>query len=337
MRWFSKLKTIFCEKKDRLALFLARKNLEQQRLSRKTVENKIKEEKKRLSDENKEIQGKLNKEKEELKEERHKIEKIKCKLSRPEKLESLSQLASGVSHELNQPLASSRLWVSLLREMLSKEINEKDKEKMNEMLKSVEDDISSMDKIIRKLSYFAQQSKLKPTQINLNELIHRLLDMLGKKLKSEHITIKKELAPDLPKNFCDINQIEEVLINLISNSRDALAKKNGGTLTFKTKVHGSEEVILEVSDTGCGMSEDVQDRIFDPFYTTKGVGKGTGLGLSVIYGIMKQHNGKIEVKSEAGKGTICILTFPVAYQDLTMRNKLKGFIKLFFKKFKKAA
>jgi signal transduction histidine kinase len=160
--------------------------------------------------------------------------------------------------------------------------------------------------------------------VNLNHLVTNVQAMLGR-IIGERITIETALDPTLGVIKADPHQLEQVIINLAVNARDAMP--NGGLFRIETSVAGvvcstngeiaddsQRSVRLSVSDTGCGMDERVRERAFEPFFTTKGVGKGTGLGLSTVYGIVRQNGGTIHMSSQPGQGTVFEIFFPFALE-----------------------
>jgi two-component system NtrC family sensor kinase len=154
----------------------------------------------------------------------------------------------------------------------------------------------------------------------LNEVICRVVASRERTFELSEIEVVRELAPDLPKVLVQPNQMDQVILNLLNNARDAIGKE--GTITVTTRVKEGE-VVTSVQDTGCGISEAQMPQIFFPFYTTKGVGKGTGLGLSISYGILKSFDGRFEVESEVGKGSRFIIYLPVANDDTKKQQAAK--------------
>jgi len=158
------------------------------------------------------------------------------------------------------------------------------------------------------------------SRVNINDPIEDVFKVLGHQLKVHEIDVTLDLDPDLPEILAEHNRLEQVFINLVSNAIDAMDEKNShpdGTdndkqLTITSNLEG-DRVTVYVSDTGTGMSEEVQAKLFEPFFTTKKVGKGTGLGVSISYGIVKDYDGDISIESKVGKGTTFKLTFPAAH------------------------
>ena len=224
-------------------------------------------------------------------------------LAQSEKLASLGRLASGIAHELNNPLTGVLTYSSMLKEDL-KETEYKDD------LNVIINETMRCRKIITGMLDFARETKLEKRPANINQIINDTLVILEKHVTFHDIAIKEQLSDDIPDINMDINQIKSVINNLALNAADAMP--DGGELIIST-IYNSEtnRVIVKFSDTGTGISEEDLNKIFDPFFTTKETGHGTGLGLSVTYGIIERHNGSIEVKSVIGEGTCFRVEFPV--------------------------
>jgi signal transduction histidine kinase len=163
--------------------------------------------------------------------------------------------------------------------------------------------------IVNNLLNFSRTAAAEFSEVDLNNVVEETLSLVSHPFKTARINVIKALQNDLPPVRGSVNRLQQVFLNLFMNARDAMP--SGGMLEVRTAAqNGSVEV--EVTDTGAGIPRDVQNRIFDPFFTTKASGRGTGLGLSVSYGIIKEHAGKIEVRSTPGKGTSFRLEFPVS-------------------------
>ncbi len=225
-----------------------------------------------------------------------------------QKLEAIGRLAGGVAHDLNNLLVVIDGYAQMILDALDPDSSLcKDAEHVIGASKRAAD-------LTRQLLAFARRQPLAPSVLNINDLVENTLKML-RRIIGEDIQLKFIPDPDLGNVQADQGQIEQVLMNLAVNARDAMPK--GGKLTIKTANAVRDEeyvrayvsaqpgphVMLSVSDTGSGMDQEVQRRIFEPFFTTKEVGKGTGLGLATVYGIVKQHGGNIWVYSEPGSGT----------------------------------
>jgi two-component system, NtrC family, sensor kinase len=149
--------------------------------------------------------------------------------------------------------------------------------------------------------------------VQLEAVVANVLKVKELDLRTSNIEVRNELASGLPEFVANANQLEQVLLNLINNARDAIGR--GGRITLRGRAEG-EWVLLELEDTGRGMTPEVMSKVFFPFFTTKGVGKGTGLGLSISYGIVKSMGGRIEVQSTVGVGTTFTLFFPIPKRTL---------------------
>ena len=222
---------------------------------------------------------------------------------RSEKLASVGRLASGIAHEINNPLTGILTYSSLLAEELKGTPYEED-------LKTIKEETLRCRKIVRGLLDFARDYKPEKVSTNLNSLIEEALQLLEKHVNFHNIKIVKDFDPNLPEVKVDADEFRSVINNLAVNAADAMP--NGGQLTITTRFDPSaNQVIIRVADTGVGISEENLKKIFEPFFTTKEKGKGTGLGLAMTYGVIKRHNGTIDVKSKVGEGTEFIIKLPV--------------------------
>lgn len=222
-----------------------------------------------------------------------------------EKLAALGALAAGLAHELNNPIGiiSSRIEIMLLdaeSEPLPREVTED--------LRVLHRHAQRVARIAQGLLSFSRQSSERRGPVDLNHLVEETLLLMEKQVVKEGIAVKRALAPDLPPVWGDDNALQQVMLNLLSNARDALPE--GGEIAVETGPSPGQPgaVRLIVSDTGPGIPPDVLPKIFDPFFTTKS--EGTGLGLSISYGIVRDHKGTVDVQSRPGEGTTFILTFP---------------------------
>jgi len=241
-------------------------------------------------------------------------------LRQSQKMEAIGQLAAGVAHDFNNLLTIISGHASLLK-TLSFE-NEEDAESVAEIAAAAERAAN----LTRQLLAFSRKQVMQPAIIDLSAVVNDSVKML-KRLVGETIEVETEFADPPPLTEADVGMIEQIILNLAVNARDAMPE--GGRLTVRTGHRVMDEadagrnpeasagrfVYLSVTDSGCGMDKETQARIFEPFFTTKDVGKGTGLGLSTVYGIVKQHHGWIEVDSEVGRGTTFTILFPAAEAD----------------------
>lgn len=231
-------------------------------------------------------------------------------LIQAEKLTSLGQLAAQITHEINNPMASILAYTQLLSRQLKE--GSASKENALNYLDKIEAETSHSSNLVNSLLDFARRSPPKRAEADINELLERALELIKYSTGLVNIEVEKNLSKDLPKLVIDAEQIRQVLVNLILNATQVMP--SGGTLTLMTKKVG-EEVIISVKDTGFGISKQNMRRLFEPFFTTKDDVQGVGLGLSVSYGIIKRHNGRIEVQSKEGKGTTFTIHLPLTHED----------------------
>ena len=230
---------------------------------------------------------------------------LEAQLIQTGKLSSIGELATGIAHELNQPLMIIRGYAQLINSEL------KESDKYFKELTLLEKQTHRMSKIINHLQAFSRQEEPHFLPVSLNEVVENSLIMVSEHLKLKKIDVIKNLNDNLPYIYADSNQLEQVLLNLITNARDAIEEKGSGVIEFKTELSDdSKSVIVKISDTGAGISKANIENIFNPFFTTKDVGKGTGLGLSISYGIIRSHHGTIAVTSKEGEGTTFTIKLP---------------------------
>ncbi len=228
--------------------------------------------------------------------------KYEEKLLRQEKLASLGQVIAGVAHEINTPLAGIRSYSQLLREsILNKELKES-----SEYTDKIIAQVDRCSTIIDELLSFARKKKANKTYFNLNDLVKEAVSVTDTIIKDKEISISIVTSEKNSMIFGDRGKIEQVILNLVLNAKDAIEKKGEIDISIDDK----EDLIeIVIRDNGKGIPDEDLFRIFDPFFTTKKK-SGTGLGLSLSYGVIKDHNGDIKVRSELGKGTEFIITFP---------------------------
>jgi signal transduction histidine kinase len=241
-----------------------------------------------------------------------------AQLRQSQKLEAVGTLAGGVAHDFNNLLTvmSGYAELALMR-------NGSD-ENLKRDLTQVLEASHRASRLTHQLLAFSRKQVLEPTVVDVNEVVSELVPML-RRLIGEHIRIEFQPTTEATRVVADIGQLEQVIINLVVNARDAMP--SGGSITITTACHPERgegpalidsndptsqrpNVLLAVTDTGLGIPAEIRDRIFEPFFTTKDPGKGTGLGLSMVYGIVHQSGGNIEVESEPGKGTTFTIALP---------------------------
>jgi len=214
-------------------------------------------------------------------------------------------LAAGVAHEVNTPLAGISSYTQLLRGQLE------ESDPRQRVLEKIEKQSFRAAKIISSLLSFSRSSGTEFERVDVNKVLADVLSLVEHQLEGSKIRVRRELALRVPPVRGNENRIQQVFFNLILNARDAMP--SGGWLTLHTYAD-ADTVVVEVGDTGHGIRREHIKRIYDPFFTTKGIGQGTGLGLSVSYGIVQEHGGAIFVESAPGQGT----TFQVALPALVL-------------------
>ncbi len=242
-------------------------------------------------------------------------------LAQASKLATLGEMATGVAHELNQPLSV----IKTVSSFFMKKINAQQDishDILYQMLGKVDSNVDRATKIITHMRLFARKSEVKLVQVQVTEVLERAFDIFTQQLKMRGIEVVREFAPDLPFIMADPDRLEQVFINLLINARDAIEERWGGReceagdkrITVRTR-RDEGYVIVEVQDTGPGIDPAFRDKIFEPFFTTKEVGKGTGLGLSISYGIVRDCGGDICEEAGEGSGACFTVRFPVKDEE----------------------
>jgi two-component system NtrC family sensor kinase len=219
---------------------------------------------------------------------------LEGQLLQAEKLSSIGLLAAGIAHEVNTPIAG----ISSYTQMLLRDTPESDRRKR--ILEKIEKQTFRAAEIVNGLLNFSRLSGSEFNDLNINQLIDDSLALLNHQLLSNQIRVDPKYDNSLPPVYGNAGKLQQVFINLFLNAKDAMP--SGGELAINTAMAESM-VVVDISDTGTGISEENIKRIFDPFFTTKNIGRGTGLGLAVTYGIIQEHGGRIFVDSDSGKGT----------------------------------
>ncbi len=234
--------------------------------------------------------------------------KLEETLQQSEKMSSIGLLAAGVAHEVNTPLTG----VSSYTQMLLGMIPETDPK--HALLQKMQRQTDRASNIVGNLLNFSRTGNaIESSEQDINKLLDDTLQLLEPQLRKSNVGIIRDYTKIPPRIFGNGGKLQQVFTNLVLNARDAMF--NGGTITLSTSINDLDDVHIEVSDTGEGISPENLNKIFDPFFTTKGVGNGTGLGLAVTYGIVQEHSGTIEVRSENGIGTTFTLIFPAAVKQ----------------------
>jgi signal transduction histidine kinase len=228
-------------------------------------------------------------------------EALKEQIRHADRLATIGQLAAGIAHELNNPLADILGFAQLATN--TPDLPEQTYEDLVKIVKSA----LYAREVIKKILFFSRQPQLKQTTTNLNDLVKDWLGFIQPRCAQNDIRLSLELHRALPVICGDPSQLNQVLVNLVVNAIHAMP--DGGRLTIRTHAD-DQSVYLAVLDTGTGIDAQIRDKIFLPFFTTKEVDKGTGLGLSVVYGIVKEHGGQISVESQVGRGSQFTIRFP---------------------------
>ncbi len=224
-------------------------------------------------------------------------------LVQSEKLSAVGEFVAGVAHELNNPLAAVMGFSELLR---NTNTDEKQKRHLDLIFKSSQ----RCQKIVQSLLSFARRHQPERKPVSVNLLIEDVLEIVAYQLRSSNVQVTCRLASNLPLVMADGHQVQQVLLNLLNNARQAIeAHQAGGQIIITTQTRG-EIICIGVQDNGPGIPPENIQRIFDPFFTTKEVGKGTGLGLSLCYGLIKEHGGNITVTSQPGAGATFTIELP---------------------------
>jgi signal transduction histidine kinase len=266
----------------------------------------------------------MSKRAEELRMAYDELKEMQDKLIQSEKLKAIGQLASGVAHEMRNPLGIIMQGVAYLEQIIPLEAKDP-----RETLSILRESAQRADRIVISLLDFSRSAKLELHPEYIDSILENSLNLVKTELK--HIEVARDIQKDLPRVLVDKNKLTQVFINLFINAVHAMSE--AGKLTIRSFVKQMEEtksideksegsfkagekvVVVEIEDTGMGISEENLKRIFDPFFTTKGPGKGTGLGLSVSRNIIIMHKGLIEVKSQVKKGTRIIITLRISNEE----------------------
>ncbi len=214
------------------------------------------------------------------------------------------ELAAGIAHELNNPLTGVIGYAQLLVARADLPVDVK------EDLSKIQTEGQRAAKLVRDLLTFSRQAQPKKQLVDINELVQKTLELWSYALAQKGIEVETKLSPEMPRILIDYNQIQQVLLNIVINAEQALGQSNRhGKIAVETGLRDGY-VVIAISDNGIGIPEDISDKVFQPFFTTKGVGEGTGLGLSVCHGIVMAHDGRIYFHSKPGEGTTFFVELP---------------------------
>jgi two-component system NtrC family sensor kinase len=235
------------------------------------------------------------------------------RLLQADRLASLGQLAASVAHEINNPLSGVLNYSALMARILKEDGVPADRvPEFRRFLERVTEQTSRAGRIVSDLLAFSRRSKPHRAPADLNAIVRTTVSLVSHKLKLMGVESDLELDEALPAVCCDASQVQQVALNLVMNAAESTHGRGQGRVTVRTTRAGRDAVRLTVADDGEGIPPELLDRIFDPFFTTKEEGKGLGLGLAVVYGIVQEHGGTIDVESRLGAGTAFTVVLPLA-------------------------
>ncbi len=248
-------------------------------------------------------------EKERTQEEKYQLEN---QLRHADRLATIGQLAAGVAHELNEPLGSILGYAQLI-----KQNNTLDKQTMKDFEKIIKGSLHARE-IIKKLMLFARQMPPNKNSLNINSIIKESINFLEKRISDSKVIIRQDLSPSIPEIIADASQLYQIMVNLIINAIQSM--DNGGVIHIKTDTN-NKMVSIRIKDSGSGIPDNIKEKIFLPFFTTKDALHGTGLGLPVVHGIITAHGGTIQFKSKINRGTEFIVKLPINQENGKNENK----------------
>ena len=230
------------------------------------------------------------------------LRKTREALLQSEKLAAMGRLTSQIAHELNNPIYGIMNTLELLKSEVPPE------SKRRGILELSLSETVRLTEMLRSMLSFSKPEEEKRVPVKINGLIEGILLVMEKQMREANIRVTTAFSGEIPEIMASTNQMRQVMLNMIKNAKESMP--SGGTLFVRT-MRGDGNVRIIIRDTGVGIPEELKDKIFEAFFTTKQKIKGTGLGLSVCYGIVKGHGGEIEVESEVGKGTTFIINLPI--------------------------
>ena len=241
------------------------------------------------------------------------LKETHAKLLHQDKIASLGKLSASVVHEINNPIAGILNMIMLIKRIIGEGCLVQDElDRFKEYLDLMETETRRTSRIVSNLLAFSRQSKMELRKVNINQLIDQTLFLNMNLLKINQVKIEKDFDTDLPELLASPDHIQQVFMNLVSNSAESMESTKGGVLKISTRYHPQEgKIIIHFEDTGEGIPKEHLTKLFEPFFTTKKKGKGVGLGLSVAYGIVEEHGGSINVKSTANQGATFSVELPI--------------------------
>lgn len=236
---------------------------------------------------------------------------LREQLLHAEKLSSLGKLVAGIAHELNNPL----MGIMGFSQILMDSPGDKPLDEVKDKLRKIYHESLRTAKIVQNLLTFARAKKAERDYNSVNDIIRHTIELREYSLKANNIQVVLKLQEDLPRTMVDLFQLQQVFINIINNSEDAMvARKGGGRLEIKTRKF-RRRIEITFKDDGPGVPKEIVHKVFDPFFTTKDVGKGTGLGLSISHGIITEHGGTIDILEHNGEGAVVVIYLPIVEKE----------------------
>lgn len=233
-----------------------------------------------------------------------------ARLRRAESLASLTTLAAGVAHEIKNPLGSIGIHLQLVNKALSGQ-SHVEPDSINGYLEVIGEEVERLNRIVVDFLFAVRPMDVHPVDTSLNRLIGEMVDFVQHELEQEHINLSLYLDDSLPELKIDEKYFKQALLNLIKNAIAAMP--DGGELSISTEVQG-DDALMKISDTGFGMSDDVINKIFEPYFTTRD--SGSGIGLTIVYKIVREHAGEITVNSEEGRGSTFTISLPIPQREM---------------------
>jgi two-component system NtrC family sensor kinase len=246
-----------------------------------------------------------------------KREQFLARAEQPNKLASIGRLAAGVAHEINNPLAIINQQAGLIQDIQEMSPDFPHKDMVAESLAGIQNSVQRCKVITHRLLGFAHQTRVKMEEVDINALLHEAVDFLAEEASYNRIGMEFILDQDIQRPWSDHGELLQIFLNIIGNAVDAIdtMTESGGIITLSSKQVDPKILRVCIADNGPGMTTEVQQHIFDPFYTTKETGRGTGLGLSIVYGLIRKLGGTVNVVSEKGKGTEFEIDLPVHQEE----------------------
>lgn len=239
------------------------------------------------------------------------ISEIQNELIHIERIASLGKLSSSVAHEINNPLSGVLTYTKLVHKQLRKmDLGEEEKESILRYLNVIENETKRCGDIVKGLLDFSRSDKVDFKSYHLHRLLKETYTLIDHQMKIENILFQTDFAADDDLILCNGNQIKQAGIAVLMNASEAI--QENGIILIKTRNPDEEHIVVEITDNGVGIAQEDIPHIFEPFYSTKEKASGIGLGLAIVHGIVQNHNGKIDIDSELGKGTTVSIQWPLA-------------------------